>query len=103
MNDELQHHGVKGMKWGVRKERKSVKSMTDKELQKANNRMRLEREYKELKHPNISRAKNVYRKAVIGGLSGAAGALTIKAIKQYGAKKYATAVLAATIRMNAKG
>ena len=103
MSDTIQHHGIKGMKWGVRKDRKSVKDMSDKELQKANNRMRLEREYKELKHPNISRAKNVYRKAVIGGLSGAAGALTIKAIKQYGAKKYATAVLAATIRKNAKG
>lgn len=103
MSDTIQHFGVKGMKWGVRKERKSVKGMTDKELQKANNRMRLERDYKELKHPSISRAKNAYRNAVIGGLSATAAALSIKAIKQYGAKTYTTAVLAAAIRKNAKG
>lgn len=101
--NELKHFGVKGMKWGVRKERKSVKSMTDKELQKANSRMRLERDYKELKHPSISRAKNMYSNAVIGGLSGAAAALSIKAIKQYGTKTYTSAVLAAAIRKNAKG
>lgn len=102
MSDIIQHFGVKGMKWGVRKDRKSVKNMTDKELQNANNRMRLEREYKELKHPNINKVKNSYKKAVIGGLSGAAGALTVKAIKKYGSKVYATAVLAATISRNAK-
>lgn len=100
--DELQHHGVKGMKWGVRKDRKSVKKMSNKELKNANERMRLENEYRSLKHPNISKAKSVYKKTVIGGLAGAAGALTVKAIKNYGAKKYATAVLAATIRKNAR-
>lgn len=102
MTQELQHHGVKGMKWGVRKDRKSIKNMTNKELQDANNRMRLENEYKKLKHPNVSKAKNIYKNAVIGGLSASAGALTVKAIKQHGTKMYTTALLAAAIRKNVK-
>lgn len=76
---ELYHHGIKGMKWGVRRyqnkdgsltaagkkrqrgwseeaktaddiSRKSVKSMSNAELRKLNERTRLETEYKNL-HP----------------------------------------------------
>ena len=60
MDYELKHHGVKGMKWGVRKatnqasvtkstKRKTYKSMSDDELKKTNNRMKAEKEYRNLK------------------------------------------------------
>lgn len=63
-NMELYHHGVKGMKWGVRRKRKSVdnthedyrrahnktdvKNMSDKELRDRNNRLQMERQYSDL-------------------------------------------------------
>lgn len=77
MNEyELYHHGVKGMKWGIRKDKlsrvqrkakrgnwsddartaseirtKKPKQMTNAEMRKLNERTRLEREYQQL-HPN---------------------------------------------------
>lgn len=71
MEARLKHDGVKGMKWGVRKDRKtgvssgtprsadrkkadaamskpSLSSMTNKQLQTANQRLQLERTYKDL-------------------------------------------------------
>ena len=77
--DSLEHYGVKGMKWGIRKDRSSKssgtkkkssrsearakkkraaaatkaasspKNMTNEELRRRNERMRLEQEYKRLK------------------------------------------------------
>lgn len=76
-NGELYHHGVKGMRWGVRRTKtqlggsrlrkkqsaasegvhddykrahsgKKVKSMSDSELRSANNRLQMERQYKDL-------------------------------------------------------
>ena len=77
--NELEHYGVKGMKWGIRKDRSSKssgtkkkssrsearakkkraaaatkaasnpKNMTNEELRRQNERMRLEQEYKRLK------------------------------------------------------
>lgn len=62
MNNELKHYGVPGMRWGVRKKRvasedsiktsnirkKKIYEMTNQELQTANNRLQLERNYKQL-------------------------------------------------------
>lgn len=71
MEARLKHDGVKGMKWGVRKDRKTgsssgaprsadrkkadlalakptAASMTNKQLQTANQRLQLERTYKDL-------------------------------------------------------
>lgn len=67
MNDkkymELKHHGILGMKWGRRKNRtsyrdsnfkykhKNLRYVDDKTLQKDINRLRMEREYKNLARP----------------------------------------------------
>lgn len=75
----LQHYGVLGMKWGVRKDRsgsrfarrkrapnsedyeraktlkkKSVKQLSNAELRELNNRMQLESQYRNLKKQNIT-------------------------------------------------
>lgn len=69
---ELMHFGVKGMKWGVRKKRikdakkwtskkqAKIDGMSDDQLKKANNRLRLEKEYKQLTQTKLEK----YRKRV---------------------------------------
>ena len=79
-DDFLQHYGVLGMKWGHRKAKSNVSSnkkpkstkntttskpkpkpkqrqLSDEELRAVINRMRLEREYADLKYRSSSRAK----------------------------------------------
>lgn len=60
VNDFLEHHGIKGQKWGIRNKRRSnnvkesksskpnAKELSDEELRKAVNRMQMENQYKTL-------------------------------------------------------
>lgn len=69
--EELEHAGVKGMKWGRRKkERKAaaaereadiakIKTMSDDELKSKINRIKLEKEYKKLTSPEISEGRKI--------------------------------------------
>lgn len=82
---ELQHYGVKGMRWGVRRkrtyhedyqkahDRKSVRDMSDKELRERNNRLQMEQQYAQL-----TRKKNRGQQAVKAIIAGAA---TLKALE----------------------
>lgn len=86
----LMHHGVKGMKWGVRRakrsissanrrrtskyskdynetrtlRRKSSKQLSNEELKKLNKRMNLEQEYNRLSTSEVNRGLSVARKIV---------------------------------------
>lgn len=101
-DDFLQHYGVLGMKWGHRKARSNISSnkkpkstkntttskpkpkpkqrqLSDEELRAVINRMRLEREYADLKYRSSSRAKveNVVKTV------GTAALLTTSVVKIY--------------------
>ena len=102
MYNELYHHGVKGMKWGVRKtpvrsssgatrkrksntlslfkkkkttrkvssansspaKTKSIKDMSDDELRKKVERVRLEQQYQELDPKSVSRGKRITKRVM---------------------------------------
>lgn len=99
-NNDLQHWGIKGMRWGVRRTKaqlararssgksntddshedykkahdsKSVRSMSNQELKDRNNRLQMEKQYKQLTKKTNKGA------AVVKGLIAAAG--TISAAK----------------------
>ncbi len=67
--EELAHAGVKGMRWGKRKKKSSsesekepkidVKKMSDDDLKKAINRLKLEREFKQLTTPEVSQGRKI--------------------------------------------
>ena len=103
-DDFLQHYGVLGMKWGHRKARSNVSSnkkpkstkntttskpkhkpkptqreLSDEELRAVINRMRLEREYADLKYRSSSRAKVENAVKVVG----TAALLTTSVVKIY--------------------
>lgn len=108
---ELTHHGIKGMKWGVRKDknksggsrkkvslrshedyrrahkRKSIKRMSDKELNDRNKRLQAEETYKKLrKKSDKGRLAVKITLATAGTVAATAGAVTL-------GKKYLPGVL----------
>ena len=90
-DEYLQHHGVKGMKWGIRRTRNtsnaisrsttsdihedyknahsktSVKSMSDAELRKRINRLQMEQQYSNLSPKNINKGKKFMNKIMKAG------------------------------------
>lgn len=74
-HSELMHFGVKGMKWGIRKSRiknskkwssskqSKIDGMSDDQLRRINNRIRLEKEYRQLTQTRMERYRNKAGKA----------------------------------------
>lgn len=100
-NMELYHHGVKGMKWGVRRKRKSVdnahedyrrahnktdvKNMSDKELRERNNRLQMERQYADLTR-KTGRGKKVVNAVIATATTIAALETAYKTYSRIGGK-----------------
>jgi hypothetical protein len=73
LDNFLEHFGVKGMKWGIRKDRKgsgkktaeqTAKTLTNKELKKRVDRMNLEKQYASLAKKSEVSSKSKGKKIV---------------------------------------
>ena len=74
-DDVLAHYGIKGMRWGIRKSRikgakrwtskkqAKIDGMSDDQLRRINNRIRLEKEYRQLTQTRMERYRNKTGKA----------------------------------------
>lgn len=74
-DDVLAHYGVRGMRWGIRKSRiknakkwssskkAKIDGMSDDQLRRANNRLRLEKEYRQLTQTRMERYRSKVGKA----------------------------------------
>ena len=96
-HSELMHFGVKGMRWGVRKQRikdakrwtskkqAKIDGMSDDQLRRINNRIRLEKEYRQLTQTRMERYRNKAGKA-----AEEAAFNTLQNVLQKGIKKAAS-------------
>lgn len=109
-DDVLAHYGVRGMRWGIRKSRiknakkwtsakqAKIDGMSDDQLRRVNNRIRLEKEYRQLTQTRMERyrskvgkvaeeaAFNTLQNAIQKGLKKAAsqgGSAAIKGAKRF--------------------
>lgn len=109
-DDVLAHYGVRGMRWGIRKSRiknakkwtstkqAKIDGMSDDQLRRINNRIRLEKEYRQMTQTRMERYRaraekaaeeatfNTLQNAIQNGLKKAAGRGGSAAIK--GAKRF---------------
>ena len=104
-HSELMHFGVKGMKWGVRKSRiknskkwssskqAKIDGMSDDQLRRINNRIRLEKEYRQLTQTRMERYRSKAGKA-----AEEAAFNTLQNVLQKGIKKGASAGGSAAIK-----
>ena len=124
MDNELYHHGVKGMKWGVRKtpvrsssgatrkrksntlslfkkkkttrkvssansspaQTKSIKDMSDDELRKKIERVRLEQQYQQLNPKTVSRGQRIAKRVMNNVIVPSAEDLGKQVVKSFMAK-----------------
>jgi hypothetical protein len=75
-DDVLAHYGIKGMRWGIRKSRikgakrwtskkqAKIDGMSDDQLRRVNNRLRLEKEYRQLTQTRMERYRAKAEKVV---------------------------------------
>lgn len=96
-HSELMHYGVKGMRWGIRKSRikgakkwtskkqAKIDGMSDDQLRRINNRIRLEKEYRQLTQTRMERYRNKASKA-----AEEAAFNTLQNVLQKGIKKAAS-------------
>lgn len=109
-HSELMHYGIRGMRWGIRKSRikgakkwtsakqAKIDGMSDDQLRRVNNRIRLEKEYRQLTQTRMERYRskvgkaaeeavfNTLQNTIQNGLKKAAGRGGSAAIK--GAKRF---------------
>ena len=103
-HSELMHFGVKGMRWGVRKSRikkakrwssgkqAKIDGMSDDQLRKANNRLRLEKEYRQLTQTRMERYRNKAGKAAEEAAFNTLQNVLQKGIKQAAARGGSAAI-----------
>ena len=96
-DDVLAHYGIKGMRWGVRKSRikgakkwssskqAKIDGMSDDQLRRINNRIRLEKEYRQLTQTRMERYRSKAGKA-----AEEAAFNTLQGMLQKGLKKAAS-------------
>lgn len=96
-HSELMHYGIKGMRWGVRKQRikdskrwtskkqAKIDGMSDDQLRRINNRIRLEKEYRQLTQTRMERYRSKAGKA-----AEEAAFNTLQNVLQKGIKKAAS-------------
>ena len=109
MDQEIYHHGIKGMRWGIRRtlkqlgktaksikekttdnqhadykrthDAKSIKKMSDAELRERINRLNMERQYSQMNPTRVSRGHEILKAAL-------AAATTVATVTDVGLKLY---------------